>query len=213
MESPFADSNIAMCRCRHCEEHIEFDAADFAEEFSMVPCPHCGLETRLALPPDLLPPEQATAAQLNHLRRLGLNPPPVLPFEAARLMIQEALGSAKATEKQMELLRAFGTEAPLQLSQTEADQIIMKMLAKPGKWSEAGTALLPRQMQILRFWDRIDLALSTKQEAARWLNDFYDTDPSRRLAWEKFQTEYGHVWQDDPFWVPLGMSESYLKPA
>ena len=38
---------IAKCSCQHCAGGIEFDASEFAEENSIVPCPHCGLETKL----------------------------------------------------------------------------------------------------------------------------------------------------------------------
>jgi TPR repeat protein len=38
------------CRCGHCEGHIEFNANEFAEENSIVPCPHCGAKTKLYLP-------------------------------------------------------------------------------------------------------------------------------------------------------------------
>src|SRR5208283_5867165 len=35
------------CRCQSCDGHIEFDASQLAEENSVIPCPHCGLETKL----------------------------------------------------------------------------------------------------------------------------------------------------------------------
>ena len=38
------------CRCQRCDGHIEFNANEFAEENSIVPCPHCGAETKLYLP-------------------------------------------------------------------------------------------------------------------------------------------------------------------
>ena len=211
MESESNDSNFVICRCRHCEENIEFNAGDFAEEFSMVTCPHCGLETRLCLPVELKLPEPgalATAAQLDYLRRLGLNPPTSLPFEAARLMIQDASGSIKATANQKEVIRAFGADDSTDFSRVEADQVIARLFSKQAK--DANPVPLDRQMQILRFWDRIELALLSREAVAQWLNQFYDEDPRRRVAWEKFQADYGDLWQDDPFWVPIGMGESYL---
>lgn len=44
------------CRCQHCDGHIEFDANKFSEESSIVPCPHCGAETKLSLPEQNAPP-------------------------------------------------------------------------------------------------------------------------------------------------------------
>jgi|SRR5450432_3172392 putative phage-type endonuclease len=38
------------CQCRHCDEHIEFDENAFTEENSIVPCPFCGLETKIFIP-------------------------------------------------------------------------------------------------------------------------------------------------------------------
>jgi hypothetical protein len=211
MEAISHHIDLVTCRCRHCEENIQFDSSEFAEEFSMIPCPHCGLDTRLYLPPEVLPPELATKAQVNYIRQLGLTPPPQMPFETARLMIQEAMGTAKATAKQKELMRALGAGVGVEFTMAEADQIIARMLEKQGRLADEQTALLPRQMQILRFWDRIDLVLSSKKDVAQWLNEFYDADAKRRVAWEKFQAEYSHLWVDDPFWVPIGMSESYQK--
>lgn len=38
------------CQCNHCAGKIEFDANGLAEENSIMPCPHCGLETKLFIP-------------------------------------------------------------------------------------------------------------------------------------------------------------------
>ena len=43
------------CRCQHCNGGIEFDSNELAETNSIVPCPHCGLETKLVInPPGLV---------------------------------------------------------------------------------------------------------------------------------------------------------------
>jgi NAD-dependent SIR2 family protein deacetylase len=39
--------NYVICSCEHCDGHIEFNANEFTEENSIVPCPHCGLETKI----------------------------------------------------------------------------------------------------------------------------------------------------------------------
>jgi len=64
-----------ICRCQHCDGHIEFDANEFAEENSIVPCPHCGLETKIFIPvlqteknPTELP---SSIASPNAVRREG----------------------------------------------------------------------------------------------------------------------------------------------
>ena len=37
------------CRCQRCDGHIKFNANEFSEDNSIVPCPHCGSETKLYL--------------------------------------------------------------------------------------------------------------------------------------------------------------------
>jgi len=44
-------ANHATCPCQHCFEAIEFDARELVEENSLVQCRHCGLETKLFIPP------------------------------------------------------------------------------------------------------------------------------------------------------------------
>jgi hypothetical protein len=41
--------NYVTCRCQHCKNGIEFDAANFQNNQNAI-CPHCGLETVLAVP-------------------------------------------------------------------------------------------------------------------------------------------------------------------
>lgn len=43
--------NYVSCPCQHCDKGIEFDAAELVEQNAVVPCPHCGLQTRLFIPP------------------------------------------------------------------------------------------------------------------------------------------------------------------
>ena len=38
------------CRCEHCDGGIEFDANELGEANSLLPCPHCGVETLLLVP-------------------------------------------------------------------------------------------------------------------------------------------------------------------
>ena len=48
------------CPCQHCNQPFEFDASQLNEENGLVPCPYCGQETKLFIPPataDLNPAE------------------------------------------------------------------------------------------------------------------------------------------------------------
>lgn len=52
------------CHCKHCDGRIEFDANELVEENSIVPCPHCGLETKIFIPvahPEKAPTEGASS--------------------------------------------------------------------------------------------------------------------------------------------------------
>ena len=49
--------NYVTCPCQHCSGKIEFDANQLdAVENITVPCPHCGLETKIFLPEQKVPP-------------------------------------------------------------------------------------------------------------------------------------------------------------
>jgi hypothetical protein len=41
---------IVKCFCNNCPGQIEFDPSELVEENSIVPCPHCGLDTKLFIP-------------------------------------------------------------------------------------------------------------------------------------------------------------------
>ncbi|HEY5345043.1 MAG TPA: SHOCT domain-containing protein [Verrucomicrobiae bacterium] len=43
-------TNYVTCRCQHCDTGIEFDATELVEENSLIPCPYCGIETKLFIP-------------------------------------------------------------------------------------------------------------------------------------------------------------------
>lgn len=44
-------NQIVNCPCQHCSGEIGFDASELGEENCLVQCPHCGLETKLFIPP------------------------------------------------------------------------------------------------------------------------------------------------------------------
>jgi len=39
---------LVKCKCQHCNQHLEFEAARAGEN---IPCPKCGMETLLFIPP------------------------------------------------------------------------------------------------------------------------------------------------------------------
>jgi hypothetical protein len=77
MNEPDAQTapNYVTCPCQHCSGNIEFDANELAEENSIVPCPHCSLETKIYPP---VPQAENTPTELpssvttpNTVRREG----------------------------------------------------------------------------------------------------------------------------------------------
>ena len=40
---------LVQCLCEHCAERIEFESNDLTEDNRIVPCPHCGLDTKLVI--------------------------------------------------------------------------------------------------------------------------------------------------------------------
>jgi hypothetical protein len=209
MEAQDNVPSYVTCQCRQCDENIEFDANAFAEEFSAIPCPHCGQETRLFL--TVKPGDPATGAQQDYIRRLGFTPPATLRFQEARDLIQELLQAARATARQLDFIRFLGGTPHPEFSRAEVEQVIAKLLAKQRNPPAGGDLPTRRQMKLLRLWDRIDLTLAPPAEVEAWLAQFYAEDPRRKAAWEKFQSEYGDdAASADLAWVPVGMGQSYL---
>lgn len=72
MEKP---PRYVSCPCQHCNGPIEFDVNEFVEENSIVPCPHCSLETNIFIPTgqtEKVPTEQpSSVASPNTVRREG----------------------------------------------------------------------------------------------------------------------------------------------
>lgn len=147
---------------------------------------------------------QPTEKQLEYIRALGVNPPPDLTRYTAIDLIDKLLHSTKATEGQLQYIHDLGGNPPAGLNHADAGEIIKQLLARQQP--------TPRQMMILRFWNKTDLMRSSKDEVAAWLEQFYNEDTRRKAAWETFKLETGDDGsQHDPSCVPLGAGESYLN--
>lgn len=100
-----------VCNCKHCDGHIEFDANEFAEDNSIVPCPHCGLETTIFIPISQVEKEStdlAPAANQNVLKCEGF-----FCGEVADKEIETSAGSEPLQTK----------ESQTQISTSEVEQI------------------------------------------------------------------------------------------
>ena len=147
---------------------------------------------------------QPSQKQLDYIRALGVNPPPDLTRYTAIDLIDKLIHSVKATERQLQYIRDLGGNPPAGITHADAAGMIKQLLARQQP--------TPRQMMILRFWNKTDLMQSSKDEVAAWLEQFYNEDPRRKEAWEKFKLENGDDGsQHDPSCVPIGVGESYLN--
>jgi hypothetical protein len=155
---------------------------------------------------------QPSEKQLEYIHALGGNPPPDITRWDASELIEQLLSSTKATEKQFQYIRDLGGNPPAELSRTDAETLIPQLQAKQQESLAREQPPTSRQMMVLRFWNRMDLAQSSKWEVEQWLSQFYDKDPRRKAAWETFKLEYGDDGsQHDPSWVTLGAGERYLN--
>jgi len=68
-----------------------------------------------------------------------------------------------------------------------------------------------RQMMVLRFWDKVALANRGKRWVSTWMDRWYEDDPRRIAAWERWKAENGdRGLQSDPTVVPIGAGYQIL---
>jgi hypothetical protein len=153
---------------------------------------------------------EATESQLDYIRGLGGTPPPGLNVPEASELIEKLLknrsptANHSATEKQLKYLHDLGGDVPPQLTKSAASTLIQELVGY-------GTRPTPRQIMILRFWNRMDLATGTKNEIAEWQQHFYAENPMRKDAWELYKKQNNDDGtQRDPSWVKIGEGENYL---
>jgi hypothetical protein len=69
-----------------------------------------------------------------------------------------------------------------------------------------------RQIMLLRFWNRMDLANRSRGEIVNWLENFYAQDSRRKSAWELYKLQNkDDGTQHDPSWVKIGEGENCLR--
>lgn len=134
----------------------------------------------------------------------------IIPMEARESILQARANAAPAwafdpaTERQLDYIAALGGTREKGLTKGRASQIIDELLAKPRPPSN-------RQMMVLRFWDRLDLASGTVDSVGEWMDEHYASDPRHRQAWERYKEEAGDDGsQGNPDSVPIGIGKSYM---
>jgi len=126
-QSDSALPRYVICRCQSCDGNIEFDANQLTEENSIIPCPHCGLGTKLSVPQAVTTP---TGAVPPVIRREGFfcgsAPPPDLtpPAEAPEISmpsIPQKLINSVGSRRNDALVSKLSTEGDQDLPVSCAD--------------------------------------------------------------------------------------------
>jgi hypothetical protein len=144
------------CRCQHCDGHIEFDANEFTEDNSIVPCPHCGLETKLfitasqtgkvstELPSPVTTPNtvrfEGFFDGISEIKQERVSDVRPVASPQAATIIQPPVNSLpnspkklqrKATEAQLDYIRGLGGNPPPDLNISDASRLIEQLLQAP----------------------------------------------------------------------------------
>lgn len=155
---------------------------------------------------------QPSQRQIEYIQSLGGSPTLDMTRWDASDLIEELLASAKATERQLQFIRDLGGNPPEGISRAGAEVLISQLLVKQRESFDKEQPPTPRQVMVLRFWNRMDLASTSKWEVTNWLSQFYAEDSRRLAAWEMFKAEIGDDGsQRDPSFVPIGTGMEYLK--
>lgn len=110
-----------------------------------------------------------------------------------------------ATEEQKRCLRAMGREVSESCSKAEATDLLNHAIG-------VGQPATNRQMMILRFWNKQDLAEKGRDGVAEWLDGWYAEDADRLTAWTLWKEEHTDVARGDPpERIPVDLGQAYLE--
>lgn len=121
------------------------------------------------------------------------------PFGGARTWRNDP-----ATARQLDYIRNLGGCADAEMTKGAAARLIDALLQRRPP--------TPRQVMVMRFFDRLDLASKTKEEISAWIDDLYAQHESYERAWDRFKLDIGDDRTiQDPTIVPLGAYRQYIK--
>lgn len=200
----------------------EFDLAEIKELYRFLTNDKSGIPAVKQLRPlvaDVIADEDVDQAEAYRLKQAFLKvcPPDVrrvvethldsidLPTtEASNDDFEPAWKHHPATRKQIEFIRNLGGYVPPDATKGEASLAIDALLNdRPAT---------PRQLMLLRFFDRLELAASSKDEVGEWVDDFYASDERYLRAWERFKRATNHNPRgQDPNVVPVGAYRQYME--
>ena len=112
----------------------------------------------------------------------------------------------KASESQLAYLRSLGVpHEAATLTMPQASELIDQALSEPSRPSS-------RQIMVLRFWNRLDLAHQSRNEVSDWMDLWYGEDPRRMDAWKAWKQSSGDDGsQGDPDRVPIGAGNDWIE--
>lgn len=107
------------------------------------------------------------------------------------------------TARQLEYIRVLGGSAHEGMTKGDASIVIDDLLARrlPSR----------RQIMLLRFLDRMDLATLTKEEVSEAIDEIFEQEEWLARAWDRFKIEHGDHERriNDPTLVPIGEFRRY----
>lgn len=112
-----------------------------------------------------------------------------------------------ATDRQVAYLRALGATISDDITKVEASAMLDDLIAD-------GRDVSKRQLMVLRFWNRCDVAALGREGVSDWMDEWYARNPAHKAAWSLWKAENGDDGlQGDPTRVPIGAGKDYLPRA
>ena len=109
-----------------------------------------------------------------------------------------------ATAKQIDYIIGLGGTVRSGMTKGQASQMIEELLERRPP--------TPRQMMLLRFYNRLDFADRTKDEVSAFIDELFFIDIRYQLAWDRFKRETGQDrYELDPLTVPIGACSQYMR--
>ncbi len=109
-----------------------------------------------------------------------------------------------ATARQIDYIVALGGHATEDMTKGEASKLIEALLDRRPP--------TPRQMMLLRFFDRVELQSSDKDTVSNWIDEIFAGNLGHEQAWERFKQETKHnPYGQDPLVVPIGAYAAYMR--
>jgi DNA polymerase III epsilon subunit-like protein len=135
--------------------------------------------------------------------RIGRDELKAMAEEPTPLAHEKSWRADAMTEAQTAFIRSLGGTIHANASKGEASQVIDTLLGKK--------PITSRQQMVMRFWARERQAGEGPREISEWMDQFYQEDGDRKLAWELFKNESeDNGLQGDPSRVPRGVGMEYL---